>query len=114
MAPTTVQELRPERCACGNTTFALTTPYYTPQVLELLPIAIDVAHWVLHQGWYSDCGRWSKALVPAEHASGYGPRFSALMGELAGTDGNGRRMVQTFCASVLQVPMSLGAIQKVL
>ena len=36
------------------------------------------------------------------------------MGELAGTYGNGRRMVQTFCASVLQVPLSLGAIQKVL
>jgi transposase len=36
------------------------------------------------------------------------------MGELAGTYGNGRRMVQTFCASVLQVPISLGAIQKVL
>ena len=36
------------------------------------------------------------------------------MGEVAGTYGNGRRMVQTFCASVLQVPISLGAIQKVL
>ena len=36
------------------------------------------------------------------------------MGELAGTYGNGRRMVQTFCASVLQMPISLGAIQKVL
>jgi transposase len=36
------------------------------------------------------------------------------MGELAGAYGNGRRMVQTFCASVLQIPISLGAIQKVL
>jgi transposase len=45
---------------------------------------------------------------------GYGPRCSALMGELAGTYGKSRRMVQTFCASVLQVPISLGAIQKVL
>ena len=45
---------------------------------------------------------------------GYGPRFSALMGELAGTYGNSRRMVHTFCASVLGVPISLGAIQKVL
>ena len=35
-------------------------------------------------------------------------------GELAGDYGNGRRIVQTFCASVLQVPISLGAIQKVL
>jgi transposase len=114
LPPTTVQELRPERCTCGNTTFALTTPYHTHQVLELPPIAIEVTHWVLHQGWCPDCGRWTKAQVPAEHATGYGSRFSALMGEVAGTYGNGRRMVQTFCASVLQVPISLGAIQKVL
>jgi transposase len=114
LPPTTVQELRPERCACGNTTFTLTMPYYTHQVLELPPITVDVTHWVLHRGWCPDCGRWSKAQVPAEHATGYGPRFSALMSELAGAYGNGRRIVQTFCASVLQVPISLGAIQKVL
>src|SRR5215471_7724954 len=82
LAPTTVQELRPARCACGHTTFALTTPYHTHQVLELPPLTIDVTHWVLHQGWCPACGRWSKAQVPAEHATGYGPRFSALMGEV--------------------------------
>jgi transposase len=114
LPPTTVQELRPERCACGNTTFALTTPYHTHQVLELPPIQMEVTHWVLQQGWCPDCGRWSKAQVPAEPATGYGPRLSALMGELAGAYGNGRRIVQTFCASVLGVPISLGAIQKVL
>ena len=114
LPPTTVRELRPERCACGHTGFALTTPSYTHQVLELPPVAMDVTHWVVHQGWCVDCGRWTTAQVPAEHATGYGPRFSALIGELAGTYGNGRRLVQTFCASVLQVPISLGAIQKVL
>src|SRR4029453_18208421 len=48
LPPTTVQELRPARCACGNTTFALTTPYHTHQVLELPPIQMEVTHWVLH------------------------------------------------------------------
>src|SRR5262249_34056619 len=114
LPPTAVHEVRPEPCACGNTTFALSRPYHTHQVLELPPIAMDVTHWVLHQGWCAECGRWRKAQVPPEHATGYGPRFSALMGEIAGTYGNGRRMVQTFCASVLHVPISLGAIQKVL
>src|SRR6266568_151375 len=33
LPPTTVHELRPERCPCGNTTFALTRPYHTHQVL---------------------------------------------------------------------------------
>jgi transposase len=114
LPPTTVQELRPERCACGHTTFALITPYHTHQMLELPPIAMEVTPWGLQQGWGPDCGRWSKAQVPAEHATGYGPRFSALMSELAGAYGNGRRVVQTLCASVLHVPISLGAIQKVL
>ena len=115
LPPTTVCEVRPEQCAsCGNTTLTLGRPYYTHQVLELPPIAMEVTHWILHLGWCPECSRWTKAQVPAEHAMGYGPRFSALMGELAGTYGNGRRMVQTFCASVLQVPISLGAIQKVL
>jgi transposase len=40
LPPTTVQELRPEQCACGNTTFALTTPYHTHQVLELPPLVV--------------------------------------------------------------------------
>jgi len=92
----------------------LLRPYYTHQVLELPPITMDVTHWVLHEGWCPECGHWRKAHVPAEHAAGYGPRLSALMGEVAGAYGNGRRIVQTLCASVLHVPISLGAIQKVL
>ncbi len=114
LPPTSMHELHPEPCACGYTAFALTTPYQTHQVIEVPPIEMEVTHWVLHQGWCGGCGTWSKAQLPPEHATGYGPRFSALIGELAGTYGNGRRMVQTFCASVLRVPLSLGAIQKVL
>ena len=29
LPPTTVREVRPERCACGNTTLTLGGPYYT-------------------------------------------------------------------------------------
>ena len=29
LPPTTVKELRPEQCPCGNTTLALIKPYYT-------------------------------------------------------------------------------------
>src|SRR5262249_54593251 len=113
LPPTVVHDLRPERCPCGNTTFAAMRPYYTHQVLELPPIELEVRHFVLHQGWCTVCGTEHKVHVPPEHATGYGPRFSALMGEVAGTYGNGRRMVQTLCASVFGVPLSLGAIQKV-
>lgn len=114
LAPTSVEDVLPQGCACGSGDFDLIQPYYTHQEIELPPIEMEVTHWVLHQGRCLGCGRWHKAQVPAAHVTGYGPRLSALMAELAGTYGNGRRMVQTFCASVLGVPISLGAIQKVL
>jgi transposase len=114
LVPTSVEDVLPERCGCGRGAFDLIQPYYTHQEIELPPIEMEVTHWVLHQGRCLECGRWHKAQVPGEHVMGYGPRLSALMAELAGTYGNGRRMVQTFCSSVLGVPISLGAIQKVL
>jgi transposase len=40
--------------------------------------------------------------------------LAALIGELAGMHRTSRRLVQDFCHSVLQIPISLGAIQKVL
>jgi transposase len=113
LAPTSVEDMLPEVCACGSGEFGLVSPYYTHQVIELPRIEMEVNHWVLHQGQCVACGRWCKASVPAEQTTGYGPRLSALMAELAGTYGNGRRMVQTFCGSVLGMPISLGAIQKV-
>ncbi len=113
LAPTRVEDVLPESCACGSDAFDLIRPYYTHQVIELPRIEMDVTHWVLHQGRCLGCGGWQKASRPGEQATGYGPRLSALMAELAGTYGNGRRMVQTFCSSVLGVPISLGAIQKV-
>jgi transposase len=114
LVPTHVEDVKPEWCACGRGDFDLIEPYYTHQEIELPPIEVEVTPWVLHQGRCLGCGRWHKAQVPGEHVTGYGPRLSALRAELAGTYGNGRRMVQTFCSSVLGVPISLGAIQKVL
>jgi transposase len=73
-----------------------------------------VTHFVLHQVRCVGCGRLRKAGVPSAYATGYGPRLTALMGELAGVHGTSRRLIQDFCASVLHLPMSLGAVQKLL
>jgi transposase len=40
--------------------------------------------------------------------------LTALVGDIAGTHGTGRLTIQAFCASLLQVSLSLGAIQKIL
>jgi transposase len=74
-------------------------------------IDLDMPHWVLSQ---ADGPRWGRRLKaprpPAPH-SGYGPRRSALIGELAGMQGTSRARLQTFCASVLGSPLGLGALQ---
>jgi transposase len=87
-------------------------PYHTPQVVELPPIAMEVTHFVLHQVHCVGCGRLRKAEVPSAYATGYGPRLTALIGELAGMQGTSRRLIQDFCQSVLHVPLSLGAMHK--
>jgi transposase len=114
LAPSDTRVLTPHQCACGNTALALTRPYHTHQVLELPIIQMDMIHFVLQEAWCPVCAQWTKAQVPPEHTAGYGPRLTALVGEIAGTHGTSRRTIQAFCASVLQIPLSLGAIQKML
>ena len=114
LVPTETRVLTPHQCACGHTALTGTRAYHTHQVIELPAIQMDVTHFVLQEAWCPMCAQWTKAQVPPEHTAGYGPRLTALVGEIAGTHGTGRRTIQTFCASVLQVPLSLGAIQKML
>jgi transposase len=73
---------------------------------------MDIQHFILQQGTCSGCGRTLKAQIPSAHQTGYGPRLTALIGELAGMHRTSRRLIQDFCHSVLHIPMSLGAIQK--
>jgi transposase len=111
-APTEVIEVKPERCVCGHREFPATTPYYTHQQIELPEIQMAVKHIVLHETRCPRCGRRLKAELPAEYRYGYGPRLTALIGELSGPQRDSRSAVQEFCTSVLGVPMSRGAIQR--
>ena len=88
------------------------TPYHTHQVIELPVMRPEVAHWLLHQGRCLSCGNRCKAPWPAEQVSGYGPRLTGFIGEMAGIVGASRSAVQALCASVFGIPLSKGAIQK--
>ena len=114
LKPTEVKNIVPEACICGNTHFDDTTPYYTHQVIELPEIKMEVTHFVLHKGQCSCCGKVNKAVVPKEHRTGYGPRLSAMIAQMAGNMGDSRTLIQDYCSSVLGFHISLGAIQKVL
>jgi transposase len=88
------------------------TPYHTHQVIELPVIRPDVTHWLLHQGQCLSCGKLCKATVPTDQVSGYGPRLTSFVGEMAGIVGGSRSAVQDLCGSVFGIALSKGAIQK--
>ena len=112
LEPTATVSLFPGGCSCGQRGLVELTPYHTHQVIELPVIRPEVTHWVLHQGRCLSCGQLCKATVPADHASGYGPRLTGFVGEMAGIVGASRSAVQALCASVFSIPLSKGAIQK--
>ena len=114
LSPTEVHLIEPGPCPCGQGNLVALTPYYTHQVIELPPIEMEVHHFILQQGQCQRCGRQLKAQVPRASQAGYGPRFSALIAELAGMHRTSWRLIQDFCHSVCNIPISLGAIQKVI
>jgi len=114
LAPTTEVTLLPETCACGHPEFTQCQPYYTHQHLELPEVQLTVTHFILHSGECRTCGRINRAQLPRAFNTGYGPRLSAVIAELAGSHGDSRLTIQNFCSSVLGFSISLGAIQKIL
>ena len=114
LEPTEVQVVHPAACECGHSGLVTSVPYHTHQVIELPPIEMQITHFELHRGHCLGCGRLLKAEVPSAFRTGYGPRLSALIGELSGMHGTSRRLIQDFCHSVLHIPISLGAVQKVI
>jgi len=114
LTPTEEKVIKPESCSCGNSHFPETEPYYTHQEIELPKIEMTVTHYVLHRGQCPVCGKLNKAQLPKGHETGYGPRLSAFIGEVGGIQGNSRSTVKELCTSVLGIPISKGAIQKVI
>ncbi|MDH3348648.1 MAG: transposase [Desulfobulbaceae bacterium] len=77
-------------------------------------IDLDIKHFILHKGTCPNCGQLNKGIVSREHLTGYGPRLSVVIAELAGSMGDSRSTVQQVCSSVLDFSISRRAIQKVI
>jgi transposase len=112
LVPTAVIDVLPEACRCGQATFPTTQPYHIHQVIELPMIEMVIQHFVLHAAPCPQCGRRTKVRVPTAALYGYGPRLTALIGALSGSQRSSRSAVQAFCSSVLGVAISRGAIQR--
>lgn len=114
LPPTKANNILPGPCTCGCKEHSKVAPYYTHQHIELPEINADVTHFILHKGICAQCGKLNKGYTPPAFSTGFGARFSALVAELGGIDGNSRETIQTFCSSVLGIPISLGAVQKII
>jgi transposase len=73
---------------------------------------MQMTHVIPHEARCPRCGRLLKAPLPEKYRYGYGPRLTALIGKLWGSQRDSRSMVQEFCTSALGVPISRGAIQR--
>jgi transposase len=113
--PTESHWLMPKRCLCGHSAFDpdQMQPFYVHQHIELPEIEMEVNHYILHQCDCPNCGKTIKAQLPPEVSTGYGPRFSAFIGELSGVKAMSRNDVKQLCESVLDIPIATGTIQKI-
>jgi transposase len=112
LEPTATVSLFPDACAGGQRELIELPRYHRHQVIALPVIQPEVRHWLLYQGRCLSCGTLCTASLPSEHASGYGPRRTAYVGESAGMVGASRSAVQALCASVCGSLLRTGAIQK--
>jgi transposase len=112
LAPTEVIPILPNPCECGGDGFADEKPYYTHQHIELPEVVMEVKHFVLYEGKCATCGRICRGAVPEGFQVGYGPRLTALVGELSSSQRSSRSAVKEFLQSVLRVSISSGGIQR--
>ena len=112
--PTESHWLIPERCSCGQAQFdpQKMQPFYVHQHIELPKIEMQVGHYILQQCDCPNCGRTVKATLPCDVSTGYGPRFTAFIGELSGIKAMSRNDVKQLCESVLGIGIATGTIQK--
>ena len=113
--PTQSYWLTPQRCSCGHSAFdqEKMKTFYVHQHIELPEIEMQVNHYLLQQCDCPNCGNVVKAMLPPEMSTGYGPRFTAFIGELSGIKGMSRNDVKQLCESVLDIPIATGTIQKI-
>lgn len=92
-----VREIFPERCSCGCEEFVDLRSFYTHQHCELPDILLHhVFHFNLYKGRCDICGKESKAKVPAEYSTGYGPNFTAFVGAASAFLGCTRKSLLNF------------------
>ena len=109
----------PERCQeCGHTFVegeqTDAAPPQRHQVAELPPIAVIVSEHRLHRLACPNCGRETRAELPADVPRGaFGPRLQAAVAALSVRNRISRRDVAALCADLFGCPLSVGAVDAI-
>jgi len=112
LPPDHTEVLKPSQCRrCGHVLQGDDPQPLRHQVLELPRIRPEVTEYRLHRLRCPACGLSTCASLPAGvPAGGQGPRLQAVLGLMTGAYRMSKRMVQTFCADVLGVPVCAGQV----
>lgn len=110
-----VVSCKPVACrSCGQALRGEDKQPLRHQVVEIPPPTPAVIEYQLHRLRCRACGRTTCGPLPSGvPAPGYGPRLASLVALCSGTYRMSKRMVASFCADVLGVPLALGAVCRV-
>lgn len=110
-----VVEVFPENCRhCDRRLSRRLSPKDNPrrhQVTELPPVEAHITEYQCHSLICPDCGKATRAELPAEAQRHFGPQLTALIAYLTVVCRMPRRVVQELLEQVLSIPLSLGSIQ---
>jgi transposase len=112
LPPDHTEVLKPTQCRrCGHALEGEDPQPLRHQVLELPPIRPEVTEYQLHRLRCPGCGLSTCASLPAGvPTGGQGPRLQAVLALMTGAYRMSKRMVETFCADVLRVPVCAGQV----
>jgi transposase len=106
---------KPAHCRrCGGVLSGTDTEPWRHQVVEVPPPRPHVTEYQLYRLACARCGVTTcGALPPGVPVHSYGPRLASLVGLCGGAYRLSKRMVASFCADVLGVPLALGEVCQV-
>jgi transposase len=114
-----VRALLPEQCQhCGHGLTGPVEPVQTTgnprrhQVTEVPPIQARIIEYQCYRVVCPECGKSTRAALPAEAAGQFGPHLTALIAYLTVVCRMPRRVVEALLGQVLGIEISLGSTQK--
>jgi len=114
-----IRPILPDRCQhCGHALPTQIEQVQTTggpqrrQVTELPPIQAHTIEYQCHRVVCPECGKGTRAAVPAEATGHFGPQLTALVAYLTVVCRMPRRVVEALLGQVLGIDISLGSTQK--